>query len=144
MKTDTEKFAYPGADSPWGLSVWQDPEMKDDLIEMAGRRLELLSEKIKSMPTGSGESPKLVLFFVPFRVWPDWVEPFWKDLSEHFNFPYLDLTEPYDALKISYYPAATECCDGHYTAYGSRLIGYLLSHYLVEDKLVPFEAPKKQ
>jgi hypothetical protein len=142
VKTDTEKYTYPGQESAWGFSIMQDPDYAKDLIEMTGRRMELLSEKIQGYRSPDGPAPKLVLFHAPFRAWPDFVADFWRDLSAQYHIPYIDLTEAYDALSISYYPAATRCCDGHYTAYGSYLVGYLLSQYLVDDNLVPFETPE--
>ena len=69
---------------------------------------------------------------------------FWNELSQRYHFDFLDLSEPYDALRVGYYPDITLCCSGHYTAYGDRLIGYLLSHYLVQDKLIPFETAVKK
>lgn len=144
VKTDTEKFSYPGEDNYWGFICGADPESRKDLIEMAGRRLQMLTEKIKDKGSPNGNSPKLVLFFIPFRAWPDCAVDFWVDLCNQYSFPFLDLSESFNATKISYYPTATLCCDGHYTAYGNELIGNLLTHYLIENSLIPFDLPKKE
>ena len=137
---NTEKTSWPGS----GMDFNVDPEMHKDMIEMTGRRLDLLAKKIKAMGDGKNYDPKVVLFHVPFRIWPnDPVVSYWKEVGDTFHLPLLDLSDSYNALKFGYYPTATECCDGHYTYYGSKLIGRLLSHYLVEDHLIPFETDAK-
>ncbi len=144
VTTDTEKFGYPSPNSDTDFICGADPEMRKDLIEMSGRRLQMLSEKLQSMKTPEGYLPKLVLFHVPQRGWDnDCIVSYWRDLCEKYSLPLIDLTKSYNALKIAYYPAATDCCSGHFTAYGSKLVGYLLSRYLIEDQLIPFETADK-
>jgi hypothetical protein len=56
---------------------------------------------------------------------------------------FLDLTKPFNDLKIGYYPAFEACCHNHYTAYGSELIATILKHDLISQGLVPFTEEKK-
>ncbi|HTA75603.1 MAG TPA: hypothetical protein VK791_00430 [bacterium] len=146
VKTDTEKLQWPGQDSPnggLGYVCDADTPTRDDLIELSGRRLVMLSDEMHKLKTGN-YNPQLLLFHVPFRVWNnDCVVSYWTDLGERFRLPFLDISEAFNNLKIAYYPALTQCCDGHYTYYGSKLIGYILSHDLIKDHYVPFEADKK-
>ncbi|HVZ80841.1 MAG TPA: hypothetical protein VHE12_08590 [bacterium] len=138
----TDKAAFPmDRDDQWTIYKNGDQTMKDDMTEMAGKRLEMMAQRYSSSPTLLGGSPKTVLFFVPYTPFPDSAVPFWQAVSDRYGFPFLDLSDGYQALRIGYYPDITQCCSGHYTAYGDRLIGYLLSHYLVEDKMIPFHPP---
>ncbi len=138
-KGDTEKLGYPGQGNDAGLGLWEDRENWEDLVQMTGKRLQLFDERLSALRTSGGKAPRMVLFYVPYRIWPDSIPEFWGTLAGRYHFSYLDLSGPYNALKVSYYPAATRCCDGHYTAYGSRLIGYLLSRSLLEQGLIPAE-----
>jgi hypothetical protein len=145
VKTNTEKLQWPGQDSPnggLGYVCDADTQTRDDLIELSGRRLVMLSDAMHQLKS-DGYDPRLVLFHVPFRVWNnDCVVSYWTDLGERFHLPFLDISEAFNNLKIAYYPALTQCCDGHYTYYGSKLIGYILSRDLIKDHYVPFEAAK--
>ena len=140
-KTNIDKNMFPAQGDPWSLICSEDPMMRKDMIEMEGRRIQRMFELIQPMKTQRGNSPDLILFYVPYRGYPSCAVNFWSDLCAQYHFHFLDLSESYDALKLNYYPAVTRCCDGHFTAYGAKLVGYLLSHYLVEDKLIPFETP---
>jgi hypothetical protein len=146
VKTNTEKLEWPGQDSPNGGIGYvcdADTQTRDDLIELSGRRLLMLSDEMHKLKS-DGYDPKLVLFHVPFRVWGnDCVVSYWTDLGQRFHLPFLDISEAFNNLKIAYYPALTQCCDGHYTYYGSKLIGYILSRDLVADHYVPFEMVAK-
>jgi len=143
VKTDTEKLQWPGQNSPNGGIGYvcdADTQTRDDLIELSGRRLVMLSDEMHKLKTADYD-PQLVLFHIPFRVWQnDCVVSYWTDLGERFHLPFLDISDAFNNLKLAYYPALTECCDGHYTYYGSKLIGYILSRDLIKDHYVPFEA----
>lgn len=129
----SEKQDYPG-DGWYSLFRVKDAQVQNDLREMCGKRLELLNEELNLMKTSSGATPKLVLFFIPCREFPDSYESFWKDLCVQYRLQLLDLSEPYNCLKVSYYPA----CGMHLSVYGNDLVARLLDHYLKENKLIPF------
>jgi hypothetical protein len=116
-----------------------DTEMRDDLIEMIGKPLKFISDKLKA---GNGEgavTPPLCLCFVPGDdARPVGVyESFWQDLSLRQGIKFLDLSRPFDDLKASYFPTSEVCCHRHYTAYGNALIAYLLSYYLPKQNWIP-------
>jgi hypothetical protein len=130
----SEKQDYPG-DSWWGLLSAGDKQIRDDLLEMAGRRLQLFQDKFGSLRTSEGKTPQFIIYYFPFKEFHEpYVESFWRDVCDRYHFRFMDLSTPYDALKDAYYPAAK----GHLTAYGNQLIALLLEHDLIENKLVPF------
>lgn len=130
----SEKQDFPG-DGLWSLFCNGDPQIQNDLKEMTGRRLQLLHEKLKSMRTSGGNCPQLVLFYAPGGALPnDCCASFWNDVCAQYRLKFLDLSEPFNALKISYCPAYAD----HFTAYGNELVALLLDHYLTGNKLIPF------
>jgi len=134
----SEKQITPG--EGWSLFCNGDARIQNDLKEMAGRRLQLLHEKLNSMKTSTGVCPQLVIFYIPFVSYPnDCCTSFWSDVCVRYHLNFLDLTESYNALKISYYPTNVI----HYTAYGNELVAVLLNHFLIENKLIPFESNQK-
>jgi hypothetical protein len=142
------EFAYFG-----DLLASGDGEIRDDLTEMIGHPLRLLSQKLASLPSKGGR-PSFLLCFVPSRDNDDPdihlygslkdrdnpgvedYESFWRDLCERNGLNLLDLTEPFDSLETSYYPTSEACCHRHYTAYGNYLIASLLSYYLPSQKWI--------
>jgi len=117
--------------SDWKLLMTGNDGIRKDLLEMTGQRLVLLSQKLPGI--------KLALLYIPFRPFPnDQASVFWKDLCSANSLPFLDITEPYEALKTSFYPTDQKEGGKYYTAYGNEFIARLLTHYLVENSLVPF------
>ena len=130
----SEKQDFPG-DGLWSLFCNGDAQIQSDLREMAGRRLLLLQGKLNSMRTSGGNCPQLVLFYAPGGALPnDCSASFWNDVCVQYHFKFLDLSESFNALKMSYGPVYVD----HFTAYGNELVARLLGHYLVEKKLIPF------
>jgi len=122
--------------SDWELLLTGDDGIRKDLLEMTGQRLALLSQKLPGV--------KLALLYIPFKAFPnDQAGAFWKDLCSGNNLSFLDNTEPYEALKTSFYPTDQKEGGKYYTAYGNEFIARLLTHYLVENNLVPFAPSPK-
>jgi hypothetical protein len=129
----SEKQDFPG-DGMWSLFYNEDAQIQADLREMTGRGLQLLQDKLNSMKTSGGNPPQFVLFYVPGGSLPsDCTDSFWNDVCTQYHFKFIDLSESFNALRISYSPTYVD----HFTVYGNELISLLLDHYLVEDKLVP-------
>jgi hypothetical protein len=116
-----------------------DQEIRDDLLEMIGKPLKVIADKLKSAPSEGGTAPQFCICFVPGDdARPIGVyESFWQDLSQRQGIKLLDLMKPFDDLKSSYYPTSEVCCHRHYTAYGNALIAYLLSYYLPKQNWIP-------
>src|SRR5208282_3885936 len=77
------------------------------MVGMAGRPLQLLQEKISRIKTSGGNNPQLVVFFVPYHgtLYPnDCLGPFWNDVCAQYHLNYIDLTDSFNALRLSYYP----------------------------------------
>jgi hypothetical protein len=115
-------------------------DVRNDLLEMLGKPLQVLDQHLKNMKVAStGRQAQLKFFFVPD---PDCdnlenYRAFWSDLCTQKGLDLLDLTQPYEDLKYSYYPVTEACCHQHYTAYGNELIAQLLLHYLPQKGWVP-------
>jgi hypothetical protein len=131
----SEKQDYPG-DGFWSLICNGDAQLEKDLQEMSGRRLQVFQDKLNSMRTAEGHCPQLVLFYAPGPYPNDCLASFWTNACARYHLKFLDLTGPFNALKTSYYPTIVF----HFTAYGNELVSLLLSHYLIENKFIPFNA----
>jgi hypothetical protein len=122
-----------------------DSEIRNDLVEMLGKPLSVLDQRISAIKTSSGKTPEVVFFYVPD---PDCehcsqFENFWSDVCARYGLTFLNLTKPYQDLKVSYFPTTEACCHQHYTAYGNKLIATILKHELIDRKWIPFEAKVK-
>ena len=129
----------------WTQLESMDPEIKKDLMELTSRPFRVFQNKLQSLKTPGAGRKKLLMLFIPWRNWPnsDSYENFWKDICSEYHLDLLDLSEPYLAMKTSFYPTDQKGWTHHYLPYGSSLIAMLLSHYLTEQKWVPFEPEKK-
>ena len=130
----SEKQDFPG-DGYWSLYCNGDEQIQSDLREMTGRRLQLLQERLETMKTLEGKCPQLTFYYVPGGALPnDCCASFWKDVCTQYHLGFFDLSEPFDALRISFGPVYVN----HFTSYGNDLVALLLDHYLIEKKLIPF------
>jgi hypothetical protein len=117
-------------------------ETRNDLLEMDGMIFKRFLEKLQKLKTSSGSTPKFFIFNVPWEDWQplnDFNESYWRELCVRNHINFLDLYSAYNVLKPSFYPTEDSFKDFHYNIYGSQLIAYLLSYYLPEQKLIPFE-----
>jgi hypothetical protein len=124
-----------------------DQEIWDDLLELIGRPYQLLVSKLQKLDSAHGSPPKFFICYVPNRDQGNAKEEdhelFWKKICDKYNITFVDLTDPYNALKRSFFPSNDACCHSHYSAYGNGLIALILSHRLIDQKWIPFEASKK-
>jgi hypothetical protein len=122
-----------------------DPEARTDLLEMMGKSLGFLSSKLRDLKTNEGVPVKYFACFAPSgdqgaaKV-ADYVS-FWKDICVQDQWPWMDLTDAFNAFQYSYFPTNQSCCHRHYTAYGNDLMANLLNFYLVQDKWIPAPQP---
>ena len=130
----SEHLSYPG-DNLFSLLCNGDEQIQNDLKEMTGRPLGLFQEKLNGLKTSGGKCPQYLIYYVPAILYGnDCNGPFWRDVCVQHHLNFLDLTEPYNDLKMGFYPAAK----GHLTIYGNDLVALLLEHYLIEKKLIGF------
>lgn len=125
-----------------GLMATGDEEVRNDLMEMIGRPFQLLAGKIRSLPDERKGYPRFLVCYAPSldngSLDGEVYHSFWRDLCARYQLDLLDLTGPFTALKISYYPTSEMCCHNHYTTYGNYLVATLLGYYLPEQKWVPW------
>jgi hypothetical protein len=119
-----------------------DGPIRQDLLQMVGLPLKLLSEKIHGHKTSAGKESSFLLCYAPSgdtspQVKADYCV-FWNQLSAQTQLPLLDLDDPFRVLKPAFSPTNDACCHSHYTAYGDILVATLLNYYLVQDKYIPF------
>jgi hypothetical protein len=123
----------------------ENPAIVADLKEMMGLPLHLLSNKLSAITLKDGKAPQLSIFYIPWDGLPGAEENydlFWKNICQKNKVEYISIGPEFDALQTSYYPVNQSDGVLHYTAYGHQLIAYLLSRYLLEQKLIPFESEK--
>jgi hypothetical protein len=124
------------------LANVNDPDLRNDLMNMLGRGLELILKKSSSIQLTNGKTPKLVLLHIPWDQLPlndEDYEGFWKEFGEKYHVPLVSISEGFNTLREAYSPTEQECCAHHYNAYGHLLIAYLLENALIDQKLIPFE-----
>jgi hypothetical protein len=121
-----------------------DGEIWNDLLEMLGKPLNVLNQRIGLLKTSSGKTPKVIFFYVPDSDCQhcSQFETFWSDACAEYGLTFLNLTKPYNDLKMGYYPTTEACCHQHYTDYGCRLIATILQHELINKGWIPFEEKK--
>ncbi|HTC21506.1 MAG TPA: hypothetical protein VK859_11705, partial [bacterium] len=123
-----------------------DREIRDDLIEMLGLPLKLLSQKIKAKAPAEAGFPRLYLVYTPSRdqgsAMIDDYEFFWRDLADRTRLKLVNLSGAFNALKTSFAPVNEDCCHRHYTSYGNALIAYLLGNWLPSQAWAPSGFPR--
>ncbi|HEY5037686.1 MAG TPA: hypothetical protein VIJ93_01285, partial [bacterium] len=120
-----------------------DSEARKPLIEMMGKPLFLLKQKMESMKIGSGQTCQLALCYFPVNPFTSKKKRlFWRDLSQAGQIPYLDLCDDFAALGYSYYPYSGGE-SAHFTVNGMVLFSTILTHELLRHHMIPFEATKE-
>jgi hypothetical protein len=116
--------------------ILQDPPAADLFLTMTGKALGMLNQKMAAAKTKEGRPARFFVCYAPgggphpapeerYRV-------FWNDLCQQFGIPMMDLTEPFEALKPTYFPVYDNCCWNHFSAYGDELLAQILCHELLD------------
>jgi hypothetical protein len=127
------------------LSHVTEPDIRENMMEMYGLPMRLLNDKLKAVKLSNGSSPKLVISYVPWDNLPgnpEDFENFFKELCQKNNVPIVSIVSEFNVLRTGFYPTQQQCCSHHFTAYGNQLIAYLLTHALIDQKVIPFEPLK--
>lgn len=126
-----------------------DPQIREKLIQVVGRPLEVLNEKMKSEKTGEGVPRRFVFCFFPNAdVFSNFTPPsktqrnFWKQLCQEKGIPFLDLSDDFIALRLSFFPFSEEEGMDHFDGNGHKLFDEILAHELIQQKIIPFEPEK--
>jgi sugar lactone lactonase YvrE len=142
FRVEAGKFIWSIDFSKWDSL---DAEIREDLIELTARPYLAFQKRLQYMKTPEGHSRKLLILYVPWGNWQNIsYEHFWKDICSKTGLNLLNLSEPFYALKTSFYPTYQKSFTRHYLSYGNFLIAYLLSHYLPQQKWIPFETYSTQ
>jgi hypothetical protein len=131
-KGDEINFSVPG-------SFLYDPEARSYLVDMMGKPMGLLNNKLAQMHTSAGAPVKFRVFLQPTNDVP--MITFWKEVYKHENLPWGDLTPQFDALSTAYFPLTEMNGGGHYNANGHILFGKIWANKLIGMGLIPWETP---
>src|SRR6185369_4456696 len=95
-----ESLLYSGDNGIW-----------NDLAEMIGRPLKVMSQRLGALKTPSGKAPRLAFFYVPDTDCQHCskFETFWSDVCQRQGLDFLNLTKPYQALKVGLFPTEERC-----------------------------------
>ncbi len=134
----TQDYFAPFAD----LLESDDSQIHEDLVQMVGLPLKLLSNKVQLHKTRGGKETSFLLCYAPsgdnsIKTKSDY-HVFWRDVISQTQLPFLDLDDSFRVFKSAFYPTNDACCHSHFTAYGDMLVAYLLNYYLVAGKFIPF------
>ena len=143
---DPVLHSYPW--DPYVPTLYQtmDTDIRNAMLEMDGLLYKRFIEKLKIIKKSRGSVPKLALFYAPAQEWHnlnDINESYWKELCEKNQISYIDLYSAFNVLKSSFYPTNDSFDYYHDNVYGHALLAYLLSYYLPEQKLIPFDKAGK-
>ncbi len=125
-----------------GLLATQDPAIRADLVEMFAKPLKVLSAKLTASKTSEGKPVRVMACFAPNDGGTPLsaYESFWTAVCAQSKLSLLDLSKPFDDMKVPFFPVMEKCCGQHFMAYGNGLIAYLMSYYLPEQNWIPFKA----
>ena len=115
------------------------PELHESLVELYGKPLDVLNQKLSAIKTSNGQPARLLLCNTfTGRSWTRHFDtPIWVDAAKKFNFSILDLNDEVSALHLSYFPLTG---DGtHLNPDGHVFFARLIAHDLIRDKLIPWK-----
>jgi len=128
--------------APWSFDiddVIMNPAGEAALIEIMGKPLKLLRQKIEKMTASGGKRRRLEFCYFPISTpAPKDRRKFWRDLCHQDEIPFMDLVDDFNALGTTYYPFAGPSM-GHFTANGMTLFSTIMVHELLFNSKIPFK-----
>lgn len=121
-------------------AIRSDPETRERLIDIFGKPFKLLSQKLDSMKTSGGKSPRLEFCYFPIghqfsaNEYSKSDRIFFRGLCRNVGIPYFDVCDEFKTLGTTYFPYSL----GHYTTDGMYLFSEVMVHKLLKDKKIPF------
>lgn len=142
----SKKLLEEPAPNKWIFPPWEalmtDPEVRKPLLELVGKPLGMLRQKVES-PKANGTPAQLIFCYFPTNpYYSRYRRNFWKDLCAQQKIPFLDLCDDFTAIGFSYYPYLSGV-SGHFTVDGMFFFSTLLTHELLHQHMIPFESSKK-
>jgi hypothetical protein len=126
-------------------ALYREPELHDPLVQLYGKPLDILNRKVSQMKTSSGAPVRFLFCSTHTGIFrPNLEDPqIWVDAVQRYHIPFLDLNGEMTALGLSYFPLSEVGQTNHLNPDGHLLLGRLLAHQLIREKIIPFEAGKK-
>ena len=121
-------------------TIYNYPELHDLLVELFGKPLGVLNQKLSGLRTSGGQPVRLVLCCgFTGRAWEKSGGLYlWRDAAKKFNFSIMDLNDEMEALNLSLFPLTSD--GNHFNPDGSAFFARLLAHDLIRDKWIPWGA----
>jgi hypothetical protein len=120
----------------------QNPDIRNQMIKMYCKPLKLLNQKLNTSKTEEDLPIRMEVFLMPFSDLENnqnLQSSFWQSILDEIGAPYVNVSSAMTALRISYFPFAERGGSQHFDANGHLLVSYLLAHYLIQDKLIPWK-----
>jgi DNA-binding beta-propeller fold protein YncE len=116
------------------------PELHASLVELYGKPLDILNQKVSGMKTSSGQAVRFLLCTTFTGRFSDSKEDsqIWVDAAKKYNFPILNLYAESKALRLSFFPLTGQDSN-HLNPDGHVFFGRLLANALIRDKLIPWK-----
>jgi hypothetical protein len=122
-----------------------EPEVERDLIQLIGKPIRMLHDKISAARTSNGGKVGFYLGILPAgQFFPMKAQHiFWKDLRDYTGAPLLDLTDDFTALRPSWFPLSDHQEYDHFSADGYSVEALVLAHELIRQNLIPWPPADK-
>jgi hypothetical protein len=122
-----------------------EPELEKDLVQLIGKPVRMLHDKIGGTRTSKGKTVGFYLGILPAgQFFPMKAQKiFWNDLRDYTGAPLLDLTDDFTALRPSWFPLSDHQEYDHFSADGYSVEALVLAHELIKQNLIPWPAADK-
>ena len=123
-------------------SLIENQAVRDDMIKMYSRPLKLLNQKLASTKTSGGSPVRMEVCLMPYSNLEgntNFPSSFWQSALDEIGAPSINLFPSMTTLRISYFPFTEPNGPNHFDANGHLLVSYLLAHYLIQDKIIPWK-----
>ncbi len=120
--------------------LFSDPEIHELLLEMYGKPLDLLNQKLSAMKNSAGQPVRLLLWSTHTGLARPVAEDpqIWADLAKKFHIPFLDDNDEMTALRLSYFPMSEIGGNDHMNSDGHAFLARILAHDLIKNGLIPW------
>jgi hypothetical protein len=116
-----------------------EPDLFDDLINMSGKPIGMLSKKIALLKTNDGSPVRFALCYAPLTTLSlEDYSRYWREIAKKFDIPLIDITSRLTALRESRIPWA-ESGGEHFSPDGHDLIAQLIADTLIKEHWLPLK-----
>ena len=119
----------------------QDGGIRNDLLEMEGRPVSMLAQKLRDLRTSKGAPVTCAMMFMLSRDHGmgtlDLHRDFWREVAARSGLPFIDLSKYFTAFTRTYFPLDEWGAHFHIVANGHPFYAYVVAHELLEENLIP-------